>query len=60
MGAKFGPELTAFFECDEGAYSVITEDEYKKSQVTFVGPEQELAESFLVTAYRAITAAERT
>jgi 5-methylcytosine-specific restriction enzyme A len=46
MSFSFGPELNAFFQCERGAYSVITNDEFNKSQVTFVGPEQELAENF--------------
>lgn len=46
MGIAFGTLLNEFFQCERGAYSLITEDEFKKSQVTFVGPEQALAETF--------------
>ena len=46
MGQAFSKELINFFQCKHGAYSVITKDEFKKSQVTFVGAEKELAESY--------------
>ncbi len=46
MGIAFNAELNAFFGSSRGAYSKITSDEYNKSQVTFTGPEQDLAESF--------------
>jgi 5-methylcytosine-specific restriction enzyme A len=46
MGANFSQAMRNYFGCEEGAYSVVTPDEYKKSQITFVGPEQSLAEKF--------------
>jgi 5-methylcytosine-specific restriction enzyme A len=46
MGKSFSEKMLRFFECEEGAYSVVTSDEHKKSQATFVGPEQTLAERF--------------
>jgi 5-methylcytosine-specific restriction enzyme A len=45
--SKFGSDLLNIFECSVGAYSIITPDEYKKMQLTFVGPEQEIAESMI-------------
>lgn len=44
---KFDQRLLRIFDCSVGAYSVITPDEYKKMQLTFVGPEQEIAESMI-------------
>jgi len=38
--------MNEFFGAERGAYSVVTQDEFNKSQITFVGPEQELAEDF--------------
>ncbi len=46
MGQWFGPELNSFFECQRGAYSHITNDEFNKSQITFTGAEQDLAEDY--------------
>ncbi len=46
MGLAFTAELNAFFGSTRGAYSKVTNDEFNKSQVTFVGAEQDLAESF--------------
>jgi 5-methylcytosine-specific restriction enzyme A len=46
MGMPFNAQLNAFFQSSRGAYSQVTQDEFNKSQITFVGPEQELAESF--------------
>ncbi|MGQ7829284.1 hypothetical protein [Altererythrobacter sp. Z27] len=47
MSEQFTHEMKRFFGANRGAYSVVTNDEYNKSQITFVGPEQELAEDFL-------------
>lgn len=47
MSEKFDSALREIFECDRGAYSVITADENKKSQLTFVGPEQTIAEDLI-------------
>jgi len=46
MGTRFSNAMKSFFDCEDGAYSVVTQDEYKKSQVTFVGHEQKIAERF--------------
>lgn len=45
--SRFGSDLLSIFDCSIGAYSIITPDEYKKMQLTFVGPEQEIAESMI-------------
>lgn len=47
MSEEFSNVMKLFFEADRGAYSIVTNDEFNKSQITFVGPEQELAEDFL-------------
>jgi hypothetical protein len=46
MGTEFNAAMKAYFGCHQGAYSVVTSDEYRKSQVTFVGPEKTIAEAF--------------
>lgn len=46
MSEKFTARMNEFFGAERGAYSVVTQDEFNKSQITFVGPEQELAEDF--------------
>lgn len=46
MGIPFSTKMLQFFLCEMGAYSVVTNDEHKKSQATFVGPEQVLVEQF--------------
>jgi hypothetical protein len=38
--------MNEFFGAKRGGYSVVTKDEFNKYQITFVGPEQELAEDF--------------
>lgn len=45
MSEDFDQAMKEFFGASRGGFSVITKDEYDKSQVTFVGPEQEIAES---------------
>lgn len=47
MSNLFTPALNAYFGSETGAYSPVTNDEFGKSQVTLVGPEQELAEKIL-------------
>ena len=47
MSEEFSTAMKQFFGADRGAYSIVTSDEFNKSQITFVGPEQELAEDFL-------------
>lgn len=47
MSEKFDNALNEIFECSRGAFSVVTHDENKKSQLTFVGPEQEIAEELI-------------
>ncbi|MCL4674144.1 MAG: hypothetical protein KJZ64_14690 [Sphingomonadaceae bacterium] len=47
MSESFTPAMERFFHAKRGAYSVVTNDEYNKSQITFVGSEQELVEDFL-------------
>lgn len=47
MSEKFDDSLREIFDCSRGAYSVVTADEHKKSQLTFVGPEQEIAEDLI-------------
>jgi 5-methylcytosine-specific restriction protein A len=46
MSETFTQNMRRFFNADEGAFSVVTSDEHRKSQITFVGPEQELAERY--------------
>lgn len=46
MGQLFDAALNSYFGSSEGAFSVVTNNEYKKSQVTFTGPEQKLVEAF--------------
>lgn len=45
--SRFGPDLLNIFNCSVGAYSIITADEYNKSQLTLVGPEQQIAEEMI-------------
>jgi len=45
MKNKFSRSLRHFFQCDAGAFSVVTKNENEKRQVTAVGFEQELLES---------------
>lgn len=47
MSEKFDKSLREIFECVRGAYSQVTFDENRKSQLTFVGPEQEIAEALI-------------
>ncbi len=47
MSKSFTPELNAYFGSEKGAFSPVTKDEFRKSQVTLVGPEQALAERVL-------------
>ncbi|MDG5751059.1 hypothetical protein P8R33_08080 [Qipengyuania sp. XHP0211] len=47
MSEKFDSALKEIFECSRGAFSVVTADENKKSQLTFVGPEQDIAEELI-------------
>ena len=47
MSEQFSEAMKRFFGARRGGYSVVTKDEYNKSQITFVGAEQELAEDFL-------------
>lgn len=44
MTEEFNQAMKDFFGAVRGAFSVITNDEFSKSQVTFVGPEQRIAE----------------
>ena len=44
---SFNNEMRRAFGADSGAYSPVTRDEFNKSQITLVGPEQKLAETFL-------------
>lgn len=46
MSEQFTARMSRFFGAQRGGFSVVTQDEFKKSQITFVGPEQELAEEF--------------
>lgn len=47
MSEEFSKSMKVFFGADRGGYSVVTKNEYEKSQITFVGPEQDLAEAVL-------------
>lgn len=47
MSEEFSETMKRFFRAERGAYSVVTNDEFNKSQITFVGPEQDLAEDVL-------------
>lgn len=49
MSERFTIRMQQFFGAERGGYSIVTKDEYNKSQITFVGPEQELAEDFFRT-----------
>ncbi len=42
----FDDILKSYFQADEGGYSIVTENEFAKKQITFVGPEQSIVESF--------------
>ena len=47
MSEEFTDPMLRFFGATRGAYSIVTNDEFNKSQITFVGPEQDLAEEVL-------------
>lgn len=49
MSEQFTARMNEFFGAERGGYSVVTQDEFSKSQITFVGPEQEIAEDFFGT-----------
>jgi hypothetical protein len=40
---RFDANMSEYFGAELGAYSVVTNDEHNKSQITFVGPEKEIA-----------------
>lgn len=46
MGEYFSANMKQYFGTLSGAFSVVTKDEFNKSQITFVGPEKKIAESF--------------
>jgi len=46
MKNEFSKSLKYFFQCDVGAFSVVTKNENEKRQVTAVGFEKELLESY--------------
>ncbi|MEN9843359.1 MAG: hypothetical protein RLZZ157_1480 [Pseudomonadota bacterium] len=46
MTHAFTPNMLEYFKAERGAYSVVTADEFSKSQLTFVGEEKTIAESF--------------
>ncbi|WP_156443372.1 hypothetical protein [Erythrobacter sp. CCH5-A1] len=46
MSEQFTARMNRFFGARRGGFSPVTQDEFSKSQITFVGPEQELAEEF--------------
>ena len=47
MASEFTLAMKAFFRAKRGAYSPVTKNEFDKHQITFTGPEQQLAEDFL-------------
>lgn len=46
MSEHFSIRMNKFFGAKRGGYSVVTNDEFSNSQITFVGPEQEIVEDF--------------
>lgn len=46
MSNEFDALMLDYFGAEKGAFSPVTKNEFEKSQVTFVGPEQDLAEGF--------------
>jgi 5-methylcytosine-specific restriction enzyme A len=46
---SFNANLKAYFQADEGGFSIVTANEFSKKQITFVGPEQAITEAFFGT-----------
>lgn len=46
MSEQFTARMNRFFGAQRGGFSVVTQDEFSNSQITFVGPEQQIAEDF--------------